>query len=88
MLREQLEIPARDSLAAEAIRQMARDLRSYEAERAANVGEVLDRTTTYLRNHLGRTPTPAEVARAGGLDIEDIIDEISRRSRAAQFPRD
>jgi DNA-directed RNA polymerase specialized sigma subunit len=88
MLREQLEIPARDSLAAEAIRQMARDLRSYEAEHAADVGEVLDRTTTYLRNRLGRTPTPAEVARTGGLDIEDIIDEISRRSRAAQFPSD
>jgi hypothetical protein len=88
MLQEQLEIPARDSLAAEAIRQMARDLRSYEAEHAANVGEVLDRTTTYLRNHLGRTPTPAEVARTGGLDIEDIIDEISRRSRAARSPLD
>jgi len=86
MLREQLEIPARDTVVAAAIRQMARDLRAYEAEHAANVGEVLDRTTTYLRNRLGRTPTPAEVARAGGIDVEDIIDEISRRGRAARFP--
>jgi hypothetical protein len=88
MPREQLEIPARDTLVAAAIRQMARDLRAYEAEHAANVGEVLDRTTTYLRNRLGRTPTPAEVARTGGIDVEDIIDEIIRRRRSGRFARD
>ena len=53
------------------------------ATRAADVAEVLDRTTTYLRNRLGRCPTPAEVARTGGLDVEDVLDEISRRRRTA-----
>ena len=81
MLREELQIPSRDTLVAAAIRQMARDLREHERRRSADVAEVLDRTTTYLANRLGRSPTPAEVARNGGIDIEDVLDEISRRRR-------
>ncbi len=79
MLREQLQVPSRDDLVAAAIRQMARDLRAHEAQHAADVGEVLDRTTTYLRNRLGRCPTPNEVARTGGIDVEDVLEEITRR---------
>jgi DNA-directed RNA polymerase specialized sigma subunit len=60
---------------------MARDLRTYEAVRVSDIGEVLDRTTTYLRNRLGRCPTPAEVAKTGGIDVEDVLDEIARRRR-------
>ena len=33
MLREELQIPSRDTLVAAAIRQMARDLRAHEARR-------------------------------------------------------
>jgi hypothetical protein len=81
MLREQPDVPSRDTLVAAAIRQMAHDLREYEAACRPDPAEVLDRTTTYLRNRLGRCPTPAEVARAGGIDVEDVLDEISRRRR-------
>jgi hypothetical protein len=81
MLLEELQVPSRDALVAAAIRQMAHDLRAYEETRAANIGEVLDRTTTYLRNRLGRCPTPAEVADTGGIDVEDVLDEIARRRR-------
>ena len=81
MLLEQLQVPSRDDLVAAAIRQMARDLRAYERSQAADVAEVLDRTTTYLRNRLGRCPTPDEVARSGGIGVEDVLDEISRRRR-------
>jgi DNA-directed RNA polymerase specialized sigma subunit len=81
MLQEELQVPSRDALVAAAIRQMARDLRTYEAVRVSDIGEVLDRTTTYLRNRLGRCPTPAEVAKTGGIDVEDVLDEIARRRR-------
>jgi DNA-directed RNA polymerase specialized sigma subunit len=81
MLLEEQQVPSRDDLVAAAIRQMARDLRAHERSRAADVAEVLDRTTTYLRNRLGRCPTPNEVARTGGLEIEDVLDEINRRRR-------
>jgi DNA-directed RNA polymerase specialized sigma subunit len=81
MLQEELQVPSRDALVAAAIRQMARDLRTYEAARVSDIGEVLDRTTTYLRNRLGRCPTPAEVAKTGGIDVEDVLDEIARRRR-------
>jgi len=81
MLQEELQVPSRDALVAAAIRQMARDLRTYEAARTADMAEVLDRTTTYLRNRLGRCPTPAEVAKTGGIDVEDVLDEITRRRR-------
>ena len=81
MLREELQVPSRDTLVAAAIRQMARDLRDHEERRAADVGEVLDRTTTYLRNRLGRCPTPREVAGSGGIDVEDVLEEIARRRR-------
>ena len=81
MLLEELQVPSRDDLVAAAIRQMARDLREHERRREADVAEVLDRTTTYLANRLGRCPTPGEVAKTGGLDVEDVLDEISRRRR-------
>jgi len=81
MLLEELQVPSRDDLVAAAIRQMARDLRAHERSRSADVAEVLDRTTTYLRKRLGRCPTPNEVARTGGLDVEDVLDEINRRRR-------
>ena len=87
MLREELQIPSRDTLVAAAIRQMARDLRAHENERRANADEVIERTTVWLRNRLGRCPTPAEVARTGGIDVEDVLDEISRRTtRPAGVP--
>jgi hypothetical protein len=84
MLLEEQQVPSRDDLVAAAIRQMARDLRAHERARAADVAEVLDRTTTYLRNRLGRCPTPAEVARTGGLEVEDVLDEINRRRRSVR----
>jgi hypothetical protein len=86
MLLEELQVPSRDGLVAAAIRQMARDLREHERARAGDVAEVLDRTTTYLRNRLGRCPTPDEVATAGGIDVEDVLDEISRRRRGRRAP--
>jgi len=69
-------VPPRDGLVAEAIRQMARDLREYESSRVADMHEVLDRTTEYLANHLGRCPTAAEVAEAGGVSVEDVLDDL------------
>jgi hypothetical protein len=86
-LHRALDIPARDTLVAAAIRQMARDLRAYEARHAGDVGELVDRTTRDLRGRLGRAPTPAEVARTGGLDVEDVLDVRSRRRRGGRFPR-
>jgi hypothetical protein len=86
MLQEQshprsLDIPARDSLVAAAIRQMARDLRHHEAASKPPAAIVLARATPVLRRRLGRTPTPAEIARAGGIDVEDVLDELTRRRR-------
>ena len=92
MLQEQLharplQIPARDSLVAAAIRQMARDLRAHEAARGPAAAEVLDRTAPVLRRRLGRTPTPEELARAGGIEVEDVLDELCRRRRDPRAPR-
>ena len=86
MLQEQLhdrtpEIPARDSLVAAALRQMARDMQAHEAARKPPAALVLARATPVLRRRLGRTPTPAEIARAGGIDVEDVLDELTRRRR-------
>ena len=86
MLQEQLhdrslDIPARDSLVAAAIRQMARDLRTHEAASKPPAALVLARATPVLRRRLGRTPTPGEIARAGGIDVEDVLDELYRRRR-------
>ena len=76
MLVHELRVLPRDALVAEAIRQMARDLRAYEASRVADMSEVLDRTTEYLANHLGRCPTAGEVAEAGGLTVEEVLDDL------------
>ena len=81
MLREELQIPSRDTLVAAAIRQMAHDLRVHEAGRRSAAGAKLDRTEIALRRRLGRSPTAEELARAGGIDVEDVLDELSRRSR-------
>ena len=86
MLQEQLhdrtpQVPARDSLVAAAIRQMARDMQVHEAARKPAAALVLTRGVPVLRRRLGRTPTPAEIARAGGIDVEDVLDELTRRRR-------
>jgi 3,4-dihydroxy-2-butanone 4-phosphate synthase len=82
-----LDIPARDTLVAAAIRQMARDLRVHEESRRPAAAAVLDRTAPVLRHRLGRTPTTAELARAGGIDVEDVLDELSRRRRDPRASR-
>jgi len=71
-----------DGLLAEAIRQMARELREYDAQRRAGMDEVLDRTVQYLFNHLGRWPTAGETAQAAGVRVEDVVDDRLRRTRA------
>ena len=76
-----LGIPARDSLVGAALRQMARDLQIHEAAGKPPAALVLARATPVLRRRLGRTPTPAEIARAGGIDVEDVLDELTRRRR-------
>ena len=76
MLLHELRVPPRDALVAEAIRQMARDLRVYESSRVADMHEVLDRTMEYLANRLGRCPTAAEVADAGGVSVEEVLDDL------------
>jgi len=76
MLLDELRALPRDALVAEAIRQMARDLREYEASRVADMSEVLDRTTEYLANRLGRCPTAAELAEAGGVSVEQVLDDL------------
>ena len=92
MLQEQLhpralDIPARDSLVGAAIRQMAHDLQYHEAAAKPSAAVVLARATPVLRRRLGRTPTPAEVARAGGISVEDVLDELTRRRRDPRVPR-
>jgi DNA-directed RNA polymerase specialized sigma subunit len=82
VLREELQIPSRDTLVAAAIRQMARDLRAHEAARRPAAARVLDRTAPRLRSRLGRSPTPREIAAAGGIDVEDVLDELARRRRS------
>jgi hypothetical protein len=71
-----------DGLLAEAIRQMARELREYDAQRRAGMDEVLDRTVQYLFNHLGRWPTAGETAQAAGVCVEDVVEDRLRRTRA------
>ncbi len=73
--------PARDTLVAAAIRQMAHDLRVHEAARRSAAGAKLDRAEIALRRRLGRSPTAEELARAGGIDVEDVLDELDRRRR-------
>jgi DNA-directed RNA polymerase specialized sigma subunit len=76
-----LRPPARDTLVAAAIRQMAHDLRVHEDGRRSAAGAKLDRTEIALRRRLGRSPTAQELARAGGIDVEDVLDELDRRRR-------
>lgn len=69
----------RHGIVAEAIRQMARDLRDYERERLGDLDEAVDRTVVFLTNHLGRLPTPAETADAAGIEVEDVLEAWLRR---------
>jgi DNA-directed RNA polymerase specialized sigma subunit len=69
-----LQPEPRHGIVAEAIRQMARDLREYERERLGDVDEAVQRTVLALTNRLGRFPTAAEAADAAGLDIEDVVE--------------
>lgn len=71
-----------DGLLAEAIRQMARELRAYDEQRRIGMDEVLDRTVQYLFNRLGRWPTAAEAAEAAGVCVEDVVEDRLRRTRA------
>ena len=73
-----------EGLLAEAIRQMARELRAYDAARTAGMDEVLDRTIQYLFNRLGRWPTAAETAEAAGVCVEDVVEERLRRSATCE----
>jgi DNA-directed RNA polymerase specialized sigma subunit len=63
-------------LLAEALRTMARDLRDHERQRAAEMGEVLDRTIEFLANRSGRCPTVQEVAIAAGVTVEEVLDGL------------
>ena len=84
---EQLHHPPRDGLVAEAIRQMARELRDYDADRVSGIDETLDRTITWLANHLGRCPTAREVAAAAGLTTEEVVvARLQRSDRPAPAP--
>jgi DNA-directed RNA polymerase specialized sigma subunit len=74
-----LQPEPRNGLVAEAIRQMARDLREYDRRRLGDVDEVLARSIVALANRLGRQPTARETADAAGLDVEDVIDARLRR---------
>ena len=76
-----LQIPTRDTLVAAAIRQMARDLRAHEAASRPSPGTVVDGSEAVLRRRLGRSPTPAEIARTGGIEVEDVLAELCRRRR-------
>lgn len=82
MLR-QLHHPPRDDLVAEAIRQMARELRDYDAERVAGIDKALDRTVAWLSNHLGRCPTAYEVADAAGVSAEEVVEALETASAVA-----
>jgi hypothetical protein len=78
-----LHHPSPDDLVAEAIRQMARELGEYDAERVARIDETLDRIIDGLAGQLGRCPTAYEVAAVAGVTMEEVVDaRMSRRRRA------
>jgi hypothetical protein len=74
-----LQPEPRQGIVAEAIRQMARDLREYERERLGDIDEAVERTVVWLTNRLGRYPTANEAADAAGLDVEDVLEAWLRR---------
>ena len=74
-----------DGLLAEAIREMARQLHEYERTRVSDAGEVLDRTTEWLSNRLGRCPTANEAAFAADLSVETVLDVLEARRPRRQF---
>ena len=86
MLQEQLhdrtplDIPARDSLVAAAIRQMARDLHAHEVARRPAAAVVLARATPVLRLEV-------DPSLIGGLVVQvgDDVYDASIRSRLAQL---
>ena len=62
---------------AEALRSMARELREHERTRAAEMGELLDRTIEFLANRTGRCPTAREIAAAAGVTVEEVLDGLA-----------
>ena len=65
----------RNALVEQAIRQMARELHAYDQERRAAASKTLDSTVAWLELRLGHSPTPATVAAAAGISVEDLLDE-------------
>jgi DNA-directed RNA polymerase specialized sigma subunit len=76
----------RDGLLAESIRGMAHELGEYERTRIRDIDEVLDRSIEFLCNRLGRCPTAHEVATAGGMTIEEVLEGLEA-SAARESPR-
>jgi len=74
----------RQGLLAEAIRQMAHELHEYERTRVSDADEVLDRTTEWLTNRLGRCPTASEAAFAAGMSVEAVLDVLEARRQAGR----
>ena len=72
----------RDQLA-DALRDMARELREHERARAAEMEDVLDRTVEFLSNRTGRCPTVDEVAVASGVTVEEVLDGLAAAADAA-----
>jgi DNA-directed RNA polymerase specialized sigma subunit len=74
-----MSAPPRHGIEAQAIRQMARDLREYEQARIGDVDRRVDRTVTRLTATLGRHPTAAETATVANLEVEDVLEAWLRR---------
>ena len=66
----------RDGLLAVAIRHMAHELYEYQRTRVSDADEVLDRTTEWLANRLGRCPTAEEAAFAAGMTVEEVLASL------------
>ena len=75
-----------DGLLAEAIRHMAHELHEYERTRVSDADEVLERTTEWLTNRLGRCPTATEAAFAAGISVEAVLDVLEARRQATTVP--
>ena len=80
-----LHHPSGGDLVAEAIRQMARELRDYDADRMAGIEETLDGTIASLANRLGRWPTAREVAAVVGVTMEEVVDARMRPAAAPEL---
>jgi hypothetical protein len=79
VLTNTLHAQPRNGIVAEAIRQMARDLREYERERLGDIDVAVERTVVRLTTARGRHPTAAETAASAGIDVEDVLEAWLRR---------